>query len=182
MWLRRIDGSHDRRRLTRDDMRISLEAMEGAACRPCTVPEATRVDASRALSAAAQFLLRLDDAEEWQWFWRQGPQGEPPAPAVATQDGSWAKVVMRQHPVVYEAGPRHLWTLVEANWRRFNELGQPPLDRYFVTVTRDEQRIHLEGTDVTWTMTGDELGHALSAGRLQHRGRRHEPGARPDRR
>ncbi|HEY4027537.1 MAG TPA: methyltransferase domain-containing protein [Candidatus Dormibacteraeota bacterium] len=91
-------------------------------------------------SMPPHFLLRLNETAAWEWCWLEGPAGEPKAPAVAAPDGSWARVVGRDRPIVYQGGPRRLWDSIEDNWERYLGLGKPGMDRYGITVTSDRRQ------------------------------------------
>jgi protein-L-isoaspartate O-methyltransferase len=106
--------------------------------RPCRVPPYLLDDDEP--SMPPHFLLRLNETAAWEWCWLEGPAGEAKAPAVAGPDGSWARVVGRDRPVVYQGGPRRLWDLVERNWERYLLLGKPGMDRYGITVTSDRRQ------------------------------------------
>jgi protein-L-isoaspartate(D-aspartate) O-methyltransferase len=153
MWMRK-PGVHAVEGPTRKELRARIKAMEGADCRRCSIPDYLEDD-DRRLRVAAEFLLRLDEEADWQWFWAPGRDGERHAPAVAAPDGSWARVVRRDRPVVYQGGPRRLWDLVETNWERFRRLGRPGMDRYVITVIPGQrQSIHLDGAghDCVWEL------------------------------
>jgi protein-L-isoaspartate(D-aspartate) O-methyltransferase len=145
MPMREADPVKPSSSMTRADLLTLAEKGEGES-RPCTVPP-YMLDAGEP-SMPPHFLLRLDETTTWEWCWLDGPEGEPRAPAVAAPDGSWARVVMRPHPIVHQGGPRRLWDMVERNWERYLRLGRPGMDRYGITVTPDRrQRIWLDSPD-----------------------------------
>ncbi len=131
--------------MTRAELLTLAEATEGEP-RPCMVPP-YMLDAAEP-SMPPHFLLRLDETTAWEWCWFEGPEGEPAGPAVAAPDGSWARVVMRPHPIVHQGGPRRLWDMVERNWERYLRLGKPAMDRYGISVAADRrQHIWLDSPD-----------------------------------
>ncbi|MPZ67705.1 MAG: methyltransferase domain-containing protein [Pseudonocardiaceae bacterium] len=77
---------------------------------------------------------------------------------IATPDGSWAMVWHtpdngRYH--VSQAGPRRLWDILETTHQSWTDTGQPGWDRCRLTVTRDQQRISIDGADnqLDWPMS-----------------------------
>lgn len=142
----RMRDRHDRNTgTTANELRALIAEMEGES-RPCTIPR-YMVDRPEP-RLPPNFLLRLNETVDWEWFWPPGPDGEPRGRAVAAPDGSWARVVMREPPVVYQGGPRRLWDLIERNWELYLRLGKPGMDRYGITVTQDRQQfIWLDSPD-----------------------------------
>lgn len=78
------------------------------------------------------------------------PQHDPAAVWLSSSDGSWAEIDLTSddgHHQVTEAGPRHLWAIVEeadATWRR---LGQPDWQRFGLTVTPHQNTLWLDRPD-----------------------------------
>jgi protein-L-isoaspartate(D-aspartate) O-methyltransferase len=141
-FMRMRGGEDEASGLSRKDLRALVATMDGDS-RPCTVPR-YMVDEGEP-SGPPHFLLRLHDTSPWEWFWPPGPEGEPPSPAVAAPDGSWARVVTVQTQpepayIVYQGGPRRLWDEIERSWQTFLRLGKPDMGRYGIIVTRDREQ------------------------------------------
>jgi hypothetical protein len=52
--------------------------------------------------------------------------------------------------LMQQGGPDNLWEKVEAAVSAWQEAGEPPLNKFHVTVSSSEQRVHLQDTDVAW--------------------------------
>jgi hypothetical protein len=138
--------------MARPELLGLAEQTDGVA-RPCTIPRYL-LDTDEP-STPPHFLLRLNETAPWEWCWFDGPNGEPRAPALAAPDGSWARVIGRDRPVVHQGGPRRLWDLVEQNWTRYLQLGRPGMDRYGITVTSDHRQfiwLDLAHSDQAWEL------------------------------
>lgn len=69
---------------------------------------------------------------------------------IATPDGSWAMAWHNADNGTYhvsQACPRRLWDILEATHQSWTDAGQPGWDRARLTVTRDQQRISIDGAD-----------------------------------
>ncbi|WNV91093.1 ATP-grasp peptide maturase system methyltransferase [Umezawaea sp. Da 62-37] len=74
--------------------------------------------------------------------------GERDRVHLAHPDGSWARLRRRDRGArVDQGGPRRLWHLAEAGYRRWLDLGRPRRDRFSVTVGPEGQRFHFDGLD-----------------------------------
>ncbi len=79
--------------------------------------------------------------------------GRPRDVYLTSPDGSWCEVDEHTRQV-WEAGPTPLWAAVENAHHQWHDLGEPPWDRFGLTVTSDRQWIWLDtpDSDHTWPL------------------------------
>jgi len=79
--------------------------------------------------------------------------GRPGDVYLTSPDGSWCEVNAHTRQV-WEAGPTPLWAAVENAHHQWHDLGEPPWDRFGLTVTSDRQWIWLDtpDSDHTWPL------------------------------
>jgi methyltransferase of ATP-grasp peptide maturase system len=63
--------------------------------------------------------------------------------AFTGEPGSW---------LVQQGGLNQLWDKVEAANEAWREAGEPPLDRFLVTVSPTEQQVYLDGGEAAWSI------------------------------
>ncbi|MBT2526668.1 methyltransferase [Streptomyces sp. ISL-99] len=106
---------------------------------------------------AAQFALGLQLRDVWRtWHESPGVEGVASRLWLATTDGaSWAAVDWDGHTderfMVWEHGPRGLWSEVEAAYDWWSHVGSPGPERFGMSVTPD-------GRHTAWL---DSLGHPV---------------------
>ncbi|WP_338677288.1 methyltransferase domain-containing protein [Streptomyces sp. SCSIO 30461] len=86
---------------------------------------------------ATQFIIGLTVPSCTHTIYEQ-PDGNHAAWFYSLNDRSWAAVrwaAVGEPGEVYQAGPRQLWTEVEAAYRWWESQGQPAVDRFGLTIT-----------------------------------------------
>jgi methyltransferase of ATP-grasp peptide maturase system len=66
---------------------------------------------------------------------------------LAHPDGSWASYSRHS---VRQGGPRRLWSIAEAAYEQWLDLGRPPRERFGLTVGQDGQEFWLDSPDSTY--------------------------------
>ncbi|MEU3350278.1 methyltransferase domain-containing protein [Streptomyces sp. NPDC037389] len=136
-------------------MPLRRGAGDGQPTRRPALPEAvgrpTHVPAAAVANNDYRFLLSIA-VPGLTWQYDLDDERKPTGARVWAPDGSIAD--LKADGTVTEAGPRNLWSCLEAEYDTFLGAGEPGPERYGVAINEDAQRVWLDTPDGQgWNLT-----------------------------
>ncbi|MGH3907232.1 MAG: hypothetical protein ACRDTE_24105 [Pseudonocardiaceae bacterium] len=90
------------------------------------------------------FLLHVAERGRVEFGYALDPATGGPGPLIfSSRDGSWCELrtTYDGNREVWEGGPRHLWTSIEATTELWHQLGEPGWNRFGLTVYSDDTQV-----------------------------------------